>query len=110
MVTTCLPSIAETGVTHERVGSPFTCTVHAPQSAMPQPNLVPVRLSWSRSAQRRGVSGAARKSTGSPLTKNLAMECSYRGSGNHSLCLWYHSLAFDRCPSHAPPPQQALSH
>src|SRR6266850_3773710 len=43
MVVIFLPSAAEIGVTHERVGRPSRCTVHAPHSAMPQPNFVPVR-------------------------------------------------------------------
>src|SRR2546422_2607886 len=94
MVTTRLPSIAATGVMHARVAWPSTWTVHAPQSAMPQPNLVPVRWSWSRNAQRSGVSGAARKSTGSPLTKNLAMAVGC-GTGEPPLCLWYDSLALE---------------
>jgi hypothetical protein len=43
-------------VIQERVATPSTCTVQAPQSAMPQPNLVPVMPSTSRSTQRSGVS------------------------------------------------------
>ena len=42
MVVIFLPCAAETGVTHERVAWPSMCTVQAPHSAMPQPNLVPV--------------------------------------------------------------------
>jgi hypothetical protein len=57
MVVTCLAPIAPTGVTHERIGSPSRCTVHAPQSATPQPYLVPVRPSVSRSIHSSGVSG-----------------------------------------------------
>ena len=45
-----------TGMTQERVASPLMCTVHAPHSAMPQPNFVPVMPSTSRKTQRRGVS------------------------------------------------------
>jgi hypothetical protein len=40
----------------ERVGAPSICTVHAPHSAMPQPNFVPVMPSTSRNTQRSGVS------------------------------------------------------
>ena len=40
------------GVTHERVGAPSICTVHAPQSAMPQPNFVPVIPSTSRNTHK----------------------------------------------------------
>src|SRR5258708_27775502 len=73
MVPTRLPSSDETGVTQERVGWPSTWTVEAPHCAMPQPYLVPGRLSWSRSAQRSGVSDGPRKSTASPFTVNLGM-------------------------------------
>src|SRR3954462_11389802 len=44
------------GVIQERVGSPSTCTVQAPHSAMPQPNFVPVMPRTSRSTQSSGVS------------------------------------------------------
>ena len=30
------------GVQQERMAAPFSCTVHAPHSAMPHPNFVPV--------------------------------------------------------------------
>jgi len=43
-------------VMQERMGFPSIWTVHAPQSAMPQPNLVPVMPNKSRSTHRRGVS------------------------------------------------------
>src|SRR5260370_31114765 len=45
-----------TEVTQERVATPSTWTVHAPQSAMPQPNFVPVIPSTSRNTHKRGVS------------------------------------------------------
>ncbi len=32
-----------------------TCTVHAPHWAMPQPNLVPRSLRWSRRTHNSGV-------------------------------------------------------
>jgi hypothetical protein len=53
-----LPMLSS-GVMHERVGSPLTCTVQAPQSAMPQPNFVPVMPSTSRNTQSSGVSPSA---------------------------------------------------
>ena len=43
MVVTCLPATDAKGVTQERTAMPSTCTVQAPQRAMPQPNLVPGR-------------------------------------------------------------------
>src|ERR1700736_170888 len=45
-----------TGVTQERVTTPSTCTVQAPQRAAPQPNLVPVMPSTSRNTHKSGVS------------------------------------------------------
>src|SRR5437879_10450174 len=54
-----LPWAAESGVMQERTASPSRWTVQAPQRAMPQPYLVPVSPSESRSTQRSGVSGLA---------------------------------------------------
>jgi hypothetical protein len=56
MVVTAAPCRLSTGVTQERVAVPSTCTVQAPHSAMPQPNLVPVIPSTSRSTHNSGVS------------------------------------------------------
>src|SRR5262249_33306000 len=44
------------GVIQERVATPPICTVQAPHSAMPQPNLVPVMPRTSRNTHKRGVS------------------------------------------------------
>src|SRR5450759_552057 len=57
IVMTFLRAAAETGVEQERTGLPSRCTVQAPQSATPQPNLVPVMPRVSRSTHRSGVSG-----------------------------------------------------
>src|SRR6185436_9679201 len=54
-------------------GSPFRCTVHAPQSAAPQPNLVPVMPSVSRSTQSSGVFGSTLTCLALPLTVRLIM-------------------------------------
>src|SRR5205809_7205307 len=43
---------------HERTALPFTCTVHAPHSAIPHPYLVPFRPIVSRITHNRGVSGS----------------------------------------------------
>jgi hypothetical protein len=43
-------------VMQEWVAAPSTCTVQAPQSAMPQPNFVPVMASTSRNTQSSGLS------------------------------------------------------
>src|SRR5262249_19088517 len=47
-VVTCLLATVETGVWQERMARPSRCTVHAPHSPAPQPNLVPFRLRTSR--------------------------------------------------------------
>src|ERR1700730_5381028 len=62
---------AFTRVTHERIGCPSRCTVHAPHNAMPQPNLVPVRPSVSRSTHSNGMSGSTSTSVSLPLTLSL---------------------------------------
>jgi hypothetical protein len=50
---------ADAGMTHERIGWPSTCTVHAPHRALPQPNLVPVMPRRSRRTHNSGVSSEA---------------------------------------------------
>ncbi len=55
----------------ERVGAPSTCTVQAPHSAMPQPNLVPVMPSTSRSTHSSGVSPSTSTLCVVPLTLML---------------------------------------
>ena len=67
MVVIFWPTAAEMGVTHERTGAPFRCTVQAPHSAWPQPNLVPVMPSVSRRAQRMGVESSALTAVSLPL-------------------------------------------
>ena len=44
--------------THERTALPSTCTVQAPHSPTPQPNLVPVSASSSRRYHISGISGS----------------------------------------------------
>src|ERR1700679_3734791 len=56
MVTTARVPTSPTASWQERTGLPPTCTVQTPHWAMPQPYLVPTRLSWSRSTHRRGMS------------------------------------------------------
>src|SRR5258706_4451264 len=68
MVVILLPAAELKGVEHDLAGCPFTCTVQAPHSAMPQPYLVPVMPRWSRRTHRRGVSGSASTDMGLPLT------------------------------------------
>src|SRR5438132_2700714 len=77
IVVTFLPAAADTGIEQERTGCPSRCTVQAPHCAIPQPNLVPVRCSESRSTHKRGVSGAASTSRALPLTTRETMENSF---------------------------------
>src|SRR4030088_2314872 len=78
MVVTFLPATLETGVMQERVASPLMCTVHAPQSAMPQPNFVPVIFRVSRSTQSSGMSGLTSTDWDLPFkVKLIAMESSF---------------------------------
>src|SRR5882757_3198697 len=67
MVVTLRPATVLTGVTQERRASPSTCTVQAPHSDIPQPNLVPVRPTVSRITQRSGVLGSTSTDWGLPL-------------------------------------------
>jgi hypothetical protein len=61
------------GMLQERVGSPSTCTVHAPHCAMPQPNFVPVIFKCSRMTHSNGASGSASTLTGRPLIVKLVI-------------------------------------
>src|SRR5262249_36808785 len=73
MVVTDLPSTIDIGVTQARVACPSICTVQAPQDAMPQPNLVPVNLSSSRSTHNSGVLASTPTSLRTPLTVKATM-------------------------------------
>src|SRR5206468_12343692 len=73
MVVICFPVAAATGVTQERIGRPSTCTVQAPHSAMPQPNLVPVRPITSRSTHKSGMSAGTSTVRTLPLMLNVTM-------------------------------------
>lgn len=74
MVVIGLPATSDALVTHERAGSPLTWTVQAPQTPMPQPNLVPLRFSSSRSTQSSGISGSPSYCLGLPLMVNVIMK------------------------------------
>src|SRR5882762_7949405 len=77
MVVTFLPATLEIAVIQERVASPLICTVQAPQSAMPQPNFVPVMFRVSRSTHSRGMSGLTSTVCALPFrVKVMAMETS----------------------------------
>src|SRR5579875_750751 len=58
-VVTDLPATADTGVTHERVSTPFTNTEQDPHCASPQPNRGPRNINSLESTYSSGVSGEA---------------------------------------------------
>jgi len=58
MVVILSPAVAETGIKHDRIGRPSICTVHAPHSPMPHPNLVPFNFNESLITQSNGVLGS----------------------------------------------------
>src|ERR1700721_2092851 len=58
-VVTDFPWTAETGVTHERVSTPFTSTEHEPHCASPQPKRGPCSRNSFARTHKSGVSGAA---------------------------------------------------
>jgi hypothetical protein len=62
------PATSLTGTLQERLISPSICTLHAPHAEMPHPNFVPVKLSSSRIAHNKGVSGSALILTALPFT------------------------------------------
>jgi hypothetical protein len=56
IVVTLRPPSSPTGTTQARSAAPSMCTVQAPQTPMPQPNLVPVSPTTSRTAHSSGMS------------------------------------------------------
>src|SRR6266850_1150429 len=85
------PATLETGVMHERVASPLMCTVQAPQSAMPQPNFVPVMFSVSRSTQRSGICGSTSTVVDLPFSVNVVPMIFSPNSSNilqHPATVW----------------------
>ncbi len=65
------PDTAPTGKMQLRVATPSKWMVHAPQTPIPQPNLVPCSLSVSRRTHSNGVSGATSSSCCRPLTVRI---------------------------------------
>src|SRR5262245_44219560 len=94
MVVIFLPATADTGVMQERTGLPLTCTVQAPHCAAPQPNLVPVSPSSSRTTQSSGVSAGCSELASLPFIVNwtigmvllLRGETSYSAATRKSYC------------------------
>jgi hypothetical protein len=68
-VVIALSPMLSTVVMQDRVAAPSTCTVQAPHGAWPQPNLLPVMPSTSRSTHSSGVSTST--SWGVPLIFNV---------------------------------------
>src|SRR5262249_14761730 len=62
------PANPPTDNRHDRAGVPSICTVQAPHSPAPHPNLVPVKPIVSRSTHKSGVSGSISSSKLLPLT------------------------------------------
>src|ERR1051326_5267125 len=58
---------------HDRIAFPFSSTVHAPHSAMPHPNFVPVSPRMSRRYQDSGISGSPSNDCATPLTLKRVM-------------------------------------
>src|SRR5262249_29934549 len=73
MVVIAWPAAALTGMTQDRLGLPSRCTVQAPQSAAPQPNLVPFMPRRSRRAHSSGISGGASTVCDFPLIFKVIM-------------------------------------
>ena len=73
MVVMRWPTAADTGVTQERTAASPMCTVQAPQSPAPQPNLVPIMPSSSRSAQSSGMSAGTSTLTFRLLISSVIM-------------------------------------
>src|SRR3984893_12378283 len=71
MVVTRRPSTAAIGTMQLLAGMPSICMVHAPHAPMPQPNLLPVRPSCSRTTHSNGTSGGPSNCAGCWLTENV---------------------------------------
>src|SRR5260370_28395200 len=92
------PTTAPTGTTHDRIASPFRCTVQAPQSAAPQPNLVPVSPRTSRRYQRTGISGSPSNERSTPFTLNWIIESPPPSTAKIDLLVQSESPLSERLP------------
>src|SRR5262245_919914 len=81
IVVIALSPMLSTVVMQVRVAAPSTCMVQAPHSAWPQPNLVPVMPSTSRSTHSSGVSPSTSTSWGVPLIFNMKAMAASRWRG-----------------------------
>src|SRR5437899_7200832 len=73
MVVIFLPAASLTVIPQERIATPSTWTVQAPHCAMPHPYLVPVSPTFSRIAQRSGVSSSTSTLIVLPLMLRFAI-------------------------------------
>jgi len=73
MVVMAWPTAALAGITQDRLGMPSKCTVHAPQRATPQPNLVPFVPSTSRKTHSSGMSGGTSSFWDFPLILSVTI-------------------------------------
>src|SRR3984957_21049404 len=73
MVVISAPLTSWIGVVHDRMAAPLECTVHAPHSAMPQPNFVPVSCATSRRYHNSGISGSPSNVRSFPFTLKWIM-------------------------------------
>src|SRR6266446_5172275 len=71
MVVTWRPCAIMTGMTQVRIAAPSICMVQAPQTPMPQPNLLPVSRRCSRTTHNSGTSCGPSNSAGITLTENF---------------------------------------
>src|ERR1700758_5548244 len=98
------PTAAPTGITQDRLGLPSKCTVQAPQSATPQPNLVPFMPRRSRKTHSSGISVGASTVCDLPLIFNVIMtpppQLLPRGTGARP----FHSIDLHQRAEHLGPP------
>src|SRR5271169_3344945 len=69
---------------HDRIALPFSCTVQAPQRAIPQPNFVPVSPKMSRRYHNSGRLGSPSKMRSIPFTLSFTIRVPLPYSDNHA--------------------------
>src|SRR5271170_7244984 len=83
-VVTDFPCTADTGVTHDRVSTPFTSTEQEPHCASPQPNRGPCNCNSFARTYSSGVSGADETLQDRSFTRILSSPAIYD--------LWYQPI------------------
>src|ERR1700690_2923120 len=66
------PSQLAASMVQAYIGTPSTCTVHAPQEESSQPRLLPVRLRFWRRESSNNLLGSQANSCGRPLTSRVS--------------------------------------